>query len=334
MTFEATLKQMEKGEWKPIYFLQGDEGYFMDRLIEYAEEHALPEEAKGFNQTIIYGRDARTESLLDAIRRFPMMAEKQLVILKEAQEYKDLKDLESYLNKPVPSTIFIVANRGGKAIRKGTKLAKVIEANGILLNCERIKEHHMADWITAHLEELDVRIKPKAAQMLVEYLGNDLAKVMNAIDKLNLQDRDTKEITPGDIEKYVGISKDYNAFELSNALLDRDAPKAYRIVKYFAANPKAGPMPVVMYSMYALFSKLFLLNRYPGATRSQQMSMLRVPPFVFDNYITAQRYYNMERTREALSILSDYDLRSKGVGNALADDGALYQELVYKLMNL
>lgn len=334
MTFEATLKQMQEGKWKPIYFFQGDEGYFMDQLIEYAEEHALPEEAKGFNQTIIYGRDAKTETLLDALRRFPMMSDKQLVILKEAQEFDKLKELDSYLTKPVPSTIFIVAHRGGKAIRAGTKLAKAIESHGVLFNAERIKEYHMAGWITTHLEALDVTIKPKAAQMLVEYLGNDLAKIMNALDKLNLQERDSKEITPGDIEKYVGISKDYNAFELSNAILERNPAKAYRIVKYFGANPKAGPMPVVMFSMYSLFSKLFLLSVYPNASQGEQQSMLKLPPFIVDGYLKASRYYNMDRTRQALNILSEYDLKSKGVNNALANEGALYQEMVYKLMNL
>lgn len=334
MTFEAILQQMQKGEWKPIYFMQGEEGYFMDRVMDYAEEHALPEEAKGFNQTIIYGRDAKVEGLLDALRRFPMMSEKQLVILKEAQEFKGLKDLESYFVNPVPSTIFIVSYRGGKGIRKNTKIGKAIEANGALMNSDRIVEYKMADWIGVFLEKQGVTIKPKAAQMVVEYLGNDLSKIMNAIDKLNLQERDSTEITPGDIEKYVGISKDYNAFELSNALLDRDSQKAYRIVKYFAANPKAGPMPVVMFSMYSLFSKLWLLNAYSTVSRREQMSMLRLPGFIFDSYVNASRYYNKERTKKALGVLSEYDLKSKGVNNAVANEGALFQELVHKLINL
>ncbi len=338
MDFSALLKSIKAKDFKPIYLLHGDEPYFIDQLEEAIERHALQEHERAFNQTIAYGKDTEYLQIVDAARRFPMMAERQLVILREAQDMRDLKELATYAEKPAPTTVLVISHKH-KKLNGNLKLFKNIRKNGVVFESKALYDNKVPAWITHYLKDRKFGIKPEASSLLGEYLGTSLGKITNELDKLMLNLEKGTEITTEIVEEQVGISKDYNVFELQRAIGHGETTKAARILQYFRANPKAAPLPMVTGSLYNYFSKVFLLKELHAKRESRQVIMkelgLRFDFFLADYERTA-RNYGVQELYTIFALLREYDLKSKGVGSNLAgkEEGELLKEMVWKMMNV
>ncbi len=330
---QRIIKDITNKVFKPLYLFQGDESYYIDLLTDALEKNTLSESEKAFNFHLFYGQDMDATSLIERLRSFPMMGDRQVIILKEAQQMRTFKGLEPYFENPVKSTIFVI-NYKGKKIAKNTRIYKSIARHGEVLTTQRLYENQVPGWIEHYLKDKGFDITPKAAALLVEFLGNDLSKIINSLDKLIINKGDQARIDEKEIEEQVGISKDYNVFELGNAVLYRDAGKAFRIIRYFASNPKAGPMPVVTASFFMLYSKLLLFHRYRPSSPQEMSKILKISPFYSKDYKKGAGNYNGEQIKKAIEIIAEYDLKSKGVGVADNDDGVLLQELTYKILNV
>jgi DNA polymerase III subunit delta len=335
MTYQDILKQMRSKDFKPLYFLHGDESYFIDAVVEYAEDNILSEAEQSFNQTILYGKEADHLTVVDAARRYPMMAERQVVILKEAQELRTLKDLQGYVENPTPSTVLIIAHKH-KKLNFNTKLGKALKKHAVVLDAKKLYDNQIPDWIVDYLKRKKLRIRPDAANLLGEYLGTNLAKIANELNKLAINLPKDTEVTTKHIEENIGISKDYNVFELQKALGTGDVAKANRIVRYFAANPKKNPMPVVLASLYNYFSKVYMLHYLRKTPEKELLATIGLRSAWFlREYRAAQRQYPLPRVTRVLRLLSEYDMKSKGVGyqSTGKPDGELLRELVWRILH-
>ncbi|HYQ59200.1 MAG TPA: DNA polymerase III subunit delta, partial [Draconibacterium sp.] len=278
MEFNEILQNLKKGIYHPIYLLQGEEAYFIDQLTEYIEDHVLPDAEKGFNQTIFYGKDSDPVTIVEASMRFPMMASKQVIIVKEAQSLNKIDTLTSYAEKPLASTILVLAYKY-KYLDSRTKLAKAIKKNGILFTSKKLYENKIPNWIDIYLKAHNYSITPQAAILLTSYLGTDLSKIANELNKLVIAVKDSTKITPDHIEKNIGLSKEFNVLELQNALGEKDVLKANRIIKYFGANPTLNPIQKTIAGLYFYFSKLFTYHFLKDKTERNVAAELRVHPF-------------------------------------------------------
>jgi len=331
MEYQDILKDWKQKKFKSIYWLEGEEDFFIDQVIDYAEHKLLDEAEKGFNLTVLYGKDADWSAVINACRRYPMFAEKQVVILKEAQAMRDLLKLEPYIDHPLDSTIFVVAHKQGKLDGR-SKMAKLIKDKGVLLSTKKLYDNQLPGWVEVYVREMGRAISQKACILLVDHIGNDLSRISNEIDKLLVNLPNEKKIDEGDIEKYVGISKEYNVFELQNAVGQQDFIKVIRIVNYFAANPKAGPVQMVIPALYNFFSKVNLIFGVKGGEK-EIASTLGVHPFFVKDYMQAARQYGAEGTEKAILLLHTYNLRSIGINDSGVEDGELMKELMYKVMS-
>ena len=331
MEYQDILKDWKQKKFKSIYWLEGEEDFFIDQVIDYAEHKLLDEAEKGFNLTVLYGKDADWSTVINACRRYPMFAEKQVVILKEAQAMRDLLKLEPYIDHPLDSTIFVVAHKQGKLDGR-SKMAKLIKDKGVLLSTKKLYDNQLPGWVEVYVREMGRAISQKACILLVDHIGNDLSRISNEIDKLLVNLPNEKKIDEGDIEKYVGISKEYNVFELQNAVGQQDFIKVMRIVNYFAANPKAGPVQMVIPALYNFFSKVNLIFGVKGGEK-EIASTLGVHPFFVKDYMQAARQYGAEGTEKAILLLHTYNLRSIGINDSGVEDGELMKELMYKVMS-
>ncbi len=333
MTFEQIMTELRKKQYRPVYFLMGEEPYFIDVVADYIAENVLPEQEKAFNQVVMYGKDTSVYSVLDAAKRFPMMSQHQVVIVKEAQNLKDIDKLQFYVEKPLKSTILVVSHKY-KPLDKRLKLYKILDKSkdAAVLESKKLRDYQVPDWITAYLTERGYTIVPAAANLLTEYLGAELGKVANELNKLIITlPVNEKKITLEHIETNVGISKDYNVFELQNALGGKDVLKANRIIDHFARNPSSNPMVMVIMSLYSYFVKILTYHYLPD--KSQAASALKVPPFVVKDYEAAARKYPAPKIIQIISILREYDLKSKGVGSSSASDGDLMREMAFKILH-
>lgn len=337
MTFTQLKASFKKKEFAPVYLFHGAEAFYIDQLEASLEAQAIQEHEKAFNYTVIYGKEADPLAIVDAARRFPMMAERQLVVIREAQDMRALNDLAKYVEKPAPTTILVICHKH-KKVNGNSKLAKAIKQNGTVFEAKPLYDNQVPDWISSYLRDKKYSIEPAAANLLGEYLGTKLSKIANELDKLliNLSHRTT--VTVKIVEEQVGISKDYNVFELQKALGQRDAVKVARIINYFSANPKAGPLPVVMASLYNYFSKLFMLSELRARSASEQevLQALKLRSnFFLREYNASLRNYPRAKIAQVIGVLREYDLKSKGVGSLTAarQDGELLKELAFKIMN-
>ena len=331
MEYQDILKDWKQKKFKSIYWLEGEEDFFIDQVVDYAEHKLLDEAEKGFNLTVLYGKDADWSAVINACRRYPMFAEKQVVVLKEAQAMRDLLKLEPYIDHPLDSTIFVVAHKQGKLDGR-SKMAKLIKDKGVLLSTKKLYDNQLPGWVEVYVREMGRAISQKACILLVDHIGNDLSRIANEIDKLLVNLPNEKKIDEGDIEKYVGISKEYNVFELQNAVGQQDFIKVMRIVNYFAANPKAGPVQIVIPALYNFFSKVNLIFGVKGGEK-EIASTLGVHPFFVKDYMQAARQYGAEGTEKAILLLHTYNLRSIGINDSGVEDGELMKELMYKVMS-
>ena len=324
---------IKKGQVKPIYFLMGEEPYYIDAIATYIENNVLAEEEKGFNQMVLYGRDVSVEDIVSNAKRFPMMAERQVVIVKEAQELsRTIDKLEAYAANPQPSTVLVLCYKY-KKLDKRKKLYKTVGKSGVLFESKKLYDNQVPDWIRRVLKGKNYSISPKAAQMLVEFLGTDLGKINNELQKLQLVLPKGTEITPQHIEENIGISKDFNNFELRKAIAERDVMKANRIIYYFAQNPKDNPLVMTISLLYNFFSQLLQYHALPDKSQFAAAKALKINPFFVKEYQTAGKHYPMRKVSQVVGLLREADVKSKGVGASNLPQGDLLKELLFKIMN-
>jgi DNA polymerase-3 subunit delta len=324
----------------------GEEPYFIDEISDHIADNVLTDIEKEFNQTIVYGRDVDVATILSNVKRFPMMSNYQVVIVKEAQDVKNLvpdgrakddkKDkakhpLEAYLEKPLKSTILVICYKYDTIDRRKS-FAKVIEKNGVLYESDKLYDNQLPAWIQSFLKKKNYTIHPEAALMLSEYLGSDLSKITNEIDKLTINVAVGKEINALHIEQYIGISKDFNVFELQKAIGRKDRLKCFQIINYFAANEKDNPIQKTISSLFSFFTKILLYHYSPDKTKNGICATLSINPFFYAEYNTAAQNYRADKTKHVISLLHTYDLKSKGVDNASIPGGELLKELMFQIL--
>jgi DNA polymerase-3 subunit delta len=311
----------------------GEEPYYIDAISDYIEKNVLAEEEKGFNQMVLYGRDVTIEDIVSNAKRFPMMAERQVVIVKEAQDLsRTIEKLASYAANPQPSTVLVI-NYKYKKIDKRKALYKTIKKAGVVFESKKLYENQVADWIRRVLGGKQYSIAPKAAQMLVEFLGTDLNKINNELEKLQILLPKGPQISPEHIEENIGISKDYNNFELRKAVGERNQLKAYKIAKYFADNPKDNPMVVTVSLLFNFFSQLLHYHGLNDKSPRNVASALRVNPYFVNEYVAAARNYPMRKVSQVVAVLRDFDVKSKGVGASNISQADLLKELLVRIFN-
>jgi DNA polymerase-3 subunit delta len=332
MTFEQIVTQLKQGSYAQVYFLMGDEPWYADYITDYIAKKALTEEEKAFNQSVFYGSDVTAIDVVHAARRYPMMAPRQVIIVKEAQNIKDIKPLESYLNAPAPTTILVINYRD--KFDKRTKVWKALDNKEfVTLETKKLYDNQVGPWIGKYLKTLGLEIDPKANMMLVDHLGTKLTNVIKALDKLKVAvGTSVKTITPQHIEDYIGISKDFNTFELQNAIVRGDIYKANQIARIFAQNPKEYPIQLTIGVMFAFFSKLMLYIATKDKSQ-QNLNTLGIRPFLLKEYQGAARRFGWNKSRQVVSILREYDMKSKGFNNNSATSGDMLQEMVFKMMH-
>lgn len=336
MSYQAIIKDVKKKQFAPVYFLHGPETYFIDLVADTIEDKALAEHEKAFNQTILYGKESTHLQIVDAARRFPMMAERQLVILREAQEMRSLKDLLSYIEQPTPTTVLVICHKH-KRLNLNSKFGKAVKAKTVLLEAKSLYDNQVPDWIADYLRSKKLKAGPAASDLLAEYLGSNLSKVANELDKLALNIPEGADVTEQLIEEHIGISKDYNVFEFQKALGQRDVKKANRIVQYFIANPRKNPMPVVIGSLYNYFSKVYLFHSVARATEQEILKTLGLrSSFFLREYRAAARQFPLSKTQEVIHLLRQFDLKSKGVNyNATGKpEGELLKEMTWRILHV
>jgi len=340
MTAADLLKDLKNRKYKPIYLLHGEEPYYIDLVSNFVEHKLLPDAEKGFNQTVFYGKDTDIMSVLNASKRYPMMADYQVVLIKEAQDMKwgnedpDKKGINpvlSYLENPLQSTILVFCYKYGK-FDKRKKTYKAIEKNGLIFESSPLYDNKIPAWIEDFLGEKNYRISQQATFILSEYLGNDLSKIANELEKLMLNIPPGQEITLKQIQDNIGISKEYNVFELQTALSKKDTLKANQIINYFEANPKANPIVLVLGNLNNFFTKVLLYHYVKDKSPQNLARELGVSPYFIKDYEQAARSYNYGKTMQIISFLREYDVKSKGV-ESNTDHGGLMKELLFKILH-
>jgi DNA polymerase-3 subunit delta len=332
MTFEQISKDLQNKKYKPIYLLMGEEAFYIDKITDYIQDNVLNETEKAFNLTILYGKDVEARDIDLAAKRYPMMAPYQVIIVKEAQNLKKIEDLVYYAGSPLETTILVLAHKY-KSLAKNKKLYKAIEKSGVVLETKKLYDNQVPDWITAYATNKKLRISPVAAALLAEYLGNDLSKVANEIDKLALSLPENAEINQKIIQDNIGISKEYNVFELQNALVDKDIVKSNRIVNYFGSNQKEHPIFSTLSFLYSFFSKILIFHFTKDKSDANLARELGVSPFFLKNYKKAATQYPPKKAVQIISFLREYDLKAKGVNNISTEPGDLLKEMIFKILH-
>lgn len=327
------INDIKSGTIKPIYFFMGEEPYYIDKLTEYIEKKVLSEDEKGFNQMVLYGRDTSIDEIVSHAKRYPMMADRQVVIVKEAQELsRTIENLESYVLHMQPTTVLVIAYKY-KTLDKRKKLVKTIAKNGVLFESKKMYDNQVGTWINRVLSGKGYSIEPKANAMLVEFLGNDLSKISNELDKLQIIVPKSHAITPKDIEENIGFSKDFNNFELLNAIGEKNQLKAYKIAHYFAQNTKENPLVVTTSTVFGFFVKLLKFHGLKDKNPKLAAPILGVSPYFMKDYETGLRNYPMKKVSAIVGALRDIDVKSKGVGANSLSNGDLLKELLVKVFS-
>lgn len=349
-TIDEIKRDLKNKIYHPVYLLQGDEPYYIDAVTEMLENSVLDEMEKEFNQTVLYGKDCEVLSLISAAKRYPMMSNYQVVIIKEAQEIKalfpkakvkgddgdeeksDSSPLLNYFTHPLSSTLLVLAMKY-KGLDKRGKLYKAIEKNGVVFESKKMYDDKLPKWIENYLAEKNSKITPKASLLMSEHLGNDLSRIANECDKLLVNIKSKETIDVHHIELYIGVSKEFNIFELQKALGKRDVYTCIKIANYFTANPKSNPIQVTLAMLYSYFSKILLFHSLQDKSRNGVAAALKVNPFFVDDYFTAGKNYSAEHVEKNISLLREFDLKSKGVGSSVMGNDDFMKEFVYKLIH-
>lgn len=336
--YKEIVKDIQNGKYAPIYFLQGDEPFFIDNIIGHLEEGALSEDQKGFNQYVLYGKETGFTEVVNVARKFPMTGDRQVVIVKEAQEIRDwhsegaLKLLGGYLQNPVPSTILAFAHKY-KSLDRRKKISKLFEKNSIFFNSKRLYDDKVPGWAKSYAQAMGADISDKAVMILTENIGNNLLRLAKEIDKLRLNVPAGRQIDDAAVQKYVGISKDYNTFEFQKALSLKDEAGAFKIVNYFATNPSSNPVVLIIANLFAYYTKLLLIHHSGSFDKGSVARTIGINPFFANEYIRAARNYPVQTVLRNLMFIKESDLQSKGIGFAPMKEGDILKELIYKLMH-
>jgi DNA polymerase III subunit delta len=327
------VNDIKAGNIKPIYFLMGEEPYYIDKLSDYIEENILSEDEKGFNQTVLYGRDVTIEDIIGTAKRYPMMAEKQVVIVKEAQDLiKTIDKLESYAENPMPTTVLVFCYKY-KTLDKRKKITKLLTKHGLVFESKKLYENQVGQWITRVLQGKNYTIEPKANAMLVEFLGNDLSKINNELEKLQIILPKGSTISAKNIEENIGFSKDFNVFELRKSLGERNQLKSYQIVQYFADNPKDNNIVMVVGLVFSFFIQVLKYHGLKDRNPNNVAKVLGVSSFFLKDYDIALKNYPMKKVSQIVNSLRDIDVKSKGVGANALPLSDLYKEMLIKIFN-
>jgi DNA polymerase-3 subunit delta len=331
MSPEKILNDLKKQNFKPVYWLEGDEEFFIDQVIAYAENKILTESEAGFNLTVYYGRDASWTDVVNSCKRYPMFSDKQVVILKEAQGMKDIEKLESYIDKPLSSTFLFVAYKN-KKLDGRTRLAKMLKDKAVLFTSKKLYDNELPDWVSGLVKSKGYTITNKALFLLIDHIGNDLSRLNNEVDKLALNLGSRKNITEDDIENFVGISKEFNVFELQQAIASKDLYKAVRIIQYFGANPKAAPLQLIFPSLYNFFSKVLMVYSVQARDERSVATAIGVNNFFVKDYIQTAIRFSQQEIEKVLLLLYEYNLRNIGINDAGTEDADLLKEMVVKMI--
>ncbi len=327
------VSDIKNGKIHPIYFLMGEEPYYIDKISEYIEKNILQEEEKGFNQMVLYGRDVAIEDIIDNAKRFPMMSERQVVIVKEAQSLsRTIDKLASYAQNIQPSTVLVICYKY-KKLDKRKAVYKAIQKVGLVYESKKLYENQVADWVRRVVSGKNYKIDSKAALMLVEFLGNDLSRISNELDKLMVVLPENATITPQDIEQNIGISKDYNNFELRKAVGERNVLKVNKIINYFGHNQKSNPIVLTISLLNSFFTQLLIYHSLNDKSKNNVAIALGVHPFFVADYSTAANNYPMRKVSQVIALLRETDVKSKGVGANATPEGQLLKELLFKILH-
>ena len=334
ITYEEIARNLKNKVYAPIYFLMGEEDYYIDRISEYILNHILTDTEKEFNQTVVYGADTDIASVINTARRYPMMSKYQIVVVKEAQNLKNLDELVYYLQKPMPSTILVFCYKHGSLDRR-KKITIELDKAGVLFESKKLKDTQLPGFITSYLKRRQVEIEPKASEMMAEFVGTDLNRMASELEKLIITlSKGQRRITPEQIERNIGISKDFNNFELRNALIAKDILKANQIVKYFEENPKSNPLQVTLAVLFNFFSNLMLAYYAPEKNEQGIAAQLGLrSAWQARDYQTAMRRYTGVKVMKIIEAIRRCDVRSKGISNASVSAGDLLRELVYVILH-
>ena len=334
MDYSQIIAELQKKNYSPVYFLEGEEPYFMDKISDFILENVLSEDEKGFNQSILYGKDLSIESIMTGAKRFPMMAERQVIVIREAQNIKNIEDLAPYIEKPLRSTILVI-NYKYKTIDKRKKLYKAVSKNGVYFESKPLYDNQVPIWISKYLKEKNLGIDPRAAQMITDFVGCDLQRIVNELEKVTISLVPGTSIMPEDVEKNIGISKDFNVFELQKALGNKDILKSNRIINYFIDNEKQNPLVVIIGNLVTFFRKILIYHSIENKSdRTLVAQKLGINPFFIPDYSNAANKYSLDKAIVIISIMREYDLRSKGARGGSTENGDLLRELVYKILHI
>jgi len=335
VTHQEVIKQLKSGNPKPIYFLHGEEPFYIDQIVKAATTSVLDESERDFNQTVVYAKDTPPIDVLDSATRLPMMSERTLVVVREAQEYKKASQwevFEKYFESPSPTTVLIFAHKY-KKFDKRSRIYKILKKDAVLFESDSVKDYQLGKWIGDYIKTKDYQITDKATALLAEFLGNDLSRISNELEKLFLLVAPGEQINEKHIEKNIGISKDYNVFELVNAVLEKNPVKANKIVRYFGQNPKATHITIVLANLHTLFSRLFKAH-FAGTDDPRKLaSILKIHPYPAKELLLNKRKHPARTISKNFSLLREYDLLAKGVNNSSTPENELLKELIFKLLH-
>ncbi len=331
MTPESIITSWKSKQFKPLYWLEGDESFFIDEIVQYAEHQILPEDQASFNLTVFYGRDASWADVLNACRRYPVFSERQVVLLKEAQQMKDVEKLEPYIEKPNSSTVFVAAFKG-KTLDGRTRFSKLIKKYGEVFTSKKIYDNQLPAWTNGYIQSKGLMINPKALALLVDHVGNDLSRLTNEVKKLSINLPANGTITEDDIEKYIGISKDYNIFELQEAISFKDFGKVISTIQYMEGNPKVLPVQLVLPSLYGYFTRLMIVTQMKDKSEKALRAFFYNNPSAVRQAQAALKNYSFHDMEKAILLLHHYNLKNIGIGDNNTPPASLMKELVFKIM--
>ena len=333
MPTSKIIANWKKNVFDAVYWLEGEEAFYIDQVVDYAEKKLLSEADQAFNLSIFYGKDADWTQVINACKRYPVQAEKQVVIIKEAQHMGQLDKLLSYIEHPLSSNILVVAHKE-KNVDGRSALAKALKTKAVVVTTKKMYDNKLPEWVNGWVADQGFQISPKAVQIIVDHIGNDLSRIQNELEKLTVNLGARKKITEDDIEKYIGISKEYNAFEFQEAVAQKNFSKAIRMIQYFESNSKAAPIQLILPTLYSFFSKVYAIYGLGTQDEKRIASEVGISPFAVRNYVAATRHYNYSKVEHILLLIHEYNLRVIGINDADNSDADLLKELVVKIMDI
>ena len=336
VTYDSVMRDLQSRQFKPLYYLMGDEPYYIDKISDWIADHVLQPEERDFNQTILFGSDVNASQIVDAARRYPMMAERQVLIVKEAQIIKNTEPLEKYFKQPMPSTVLVMCHKNGKIDGRKTGYTKAIRDAGVLFESKKLNERDLPSFIEHYLKDRQASIDPKSMQMIAGAIGADLSRLTSELDKVLLSlPQEDRRVTPQVVEEQIGVSKDYNAFELRDALVNRNILKANEIIKYFDKNPKSGGLYALLPLVFNYFQNLMISYYCPQKNSQEALAQWldMKSPWGARDYLTGMRNYSGMKVMQIISKIREIDAKSKGLDNPNTPSGELMKELIFFILH-